>query len=303
MMTIEEKAKAYDEALERAIVAYKDTDRHIKATIERIFPDLKESEDERMMWEFNDWLCEEIECRTNDLRDEKDRRTLNMLCYVLTKVKDYLEKQKEHSMSAEEVLARAGLKPYKDGNKWCILVGDNIQEGICGFGDTIDEALYQFLMEILEMQKEQPTDEKTERVIKAARRVLNNWLDGTDCPDVSGDFAELEYAIRKYDGEEMQKEQKPERINITEMVAKYRVTDEYVEGEYKGKPVNCMIRAYEKGIRDTLLKVKEQKPAWSEEDEKIRKDLIYDIERLPMQGVLTHRPTSEYIAHLELKKL
>lgn len=47
---------------------------------------------------------------------------------------------------------------------------------------------------------------KSERVIKAARRVLNNWLDDTGCSDVSGDFVELEYAIRKYDGEEKQKE-------------------------------------------------------------------------------------------------
>ena len=58
-------------------------------------PELRESEDERMVREFNDYLCEEIECRTNDLRDEKDRRTLNMLCYVLGKVKDWLERQKE----------------------------------------------------------------------------------------------------------------------------------------------------------------------------------------------------------------
>ena len=68
-----------------------------------------------------------------------------------------------------------------------------------------------FLMDALaylEKQKEQSTDAKSERVIKAARRVLNNWLDGTDCPDVSGDFAELEYAIREYDGEEKQKDSK-----------------------------------------------------------------------------------------------
>ena len=64
--------------------------------------------------------------------------------------------------------------------------------------------------EWFEKQKEHPTDAKLERVIKAARRVLNNWLDGTDCPDVSGDFGELEYAIREYDGEEKQKESKPE---------------------------------------------------------------------------------------------
>jgi len=63
---------------------------------------IDESEDEKMLWEFNDYLCEEIECRTNDLRDEKDRRTLNMLCYILTKVKDWLEKQKE-SLPVQEV--------------------------------------------------------------------------------------------------------------------------------------------------------------------------------------------------------
>lgn len=47
-LSIEEKAKAYDEALKAAIIAHKDEDRHLKATLERIFPELKESEDERI---------------------------------------------------------------------------------------------------------------------------------------------------------------------------------------------------------------------------------------------------------------
>lgn len=31
------------------------------------------------------------------------------------------------------------LKPKvsRDGNQWCVLYGDNLQEGIAGFGDTI----------------------------------------------------------------------------------------------------------------------------------------------------------------------
>lgn len=41
-MTNEEKAKAYDEALKRASIAYKDEDRHLKATLEMIFPELNE---------------------------------------------------------------------------------------------------------------------------------------------------------------------------------------------------------------------------------------------------------------------
>ena len=47
-MTTEEKAKAYDEALKEAVIAHKDEDRHLKATLERIFPELKESDDERI---------------------------------------------------------------------------------------------------------------------------------------------------------------------------------------------------------------------------------------------------------------
>lgn len=47
-MTEKEKAKAYDEALKKASVAHKDEDRHLKATLERIFPELKESDDERI---------------------------------------------------------------------------------------------------------------------------------------------------------------------------------------------------------------------------------------------------------------
>lgn len=35
-------------------------------------------------------------------------------------------------------------KVFKDGDKWCALEGENIQEGICGFGDTPDAACRQF---------------------------------------------------------------------------------------------------------------------------------------------------------------
>ena len=37
-----------------------------------------------------------------------------------------------------------GLVPYKDGNQWCILYGDNLQVGIAGFGDTPIKAMYAF---------------------------------------------------------------------------------------------------------------------------------------------------------------
>lgn len=38
------------------------------------------------------------------------------------------------------------LKPrvFADGDQWCVLFGENIQEGIAGFGDTIHEAVLNF---------------------------------------------------------------------------------------------------------------------------------------------------------------
>lgn len=35
-------------------------------------------------------------------------------------------------------------KVYPDGDKWCALYGDNIQDGVCGFGDSPADATHDF---------------------------------------------------------------------------------------------------------------------------------------------------------------
>ena len=32
----------------------------------------------------------------------------------------------------------------KDGDKWCVLYGENLQEGVSGFGGRIHEAIFEF---------------------------------------------------------------------------------------------------------------------------------------------------------------
>lgn len=36
------------------------------------------------------------------------------------------------------------LIPFKDGNRWCVLLGKNIQDGISGFGETPMQAIRDF---------------------------------------------------------------------------------------------------------------------------------------------------------------
>jgi hypothetical protein len=132
--------KKYKEALERAKDFHSRLDDQFQKEVENIFPELCKMEEERM------------------------RRLLIQIVNITpatiavnnrSKLIAWLEKQGEQKCTAEEVLIKAGLKPYKDGNQWCILLGDNIQEGICGFGDTIDDALYAFLNDLIKSKKEQ----------------------------------------------------------------------------------------------------------------------------------------------------
>lgn len=39
-------------------------------------------------------------------------------------------------------------KVYKDGDKWCCLYGDNLQDGIAGFGQTPANAAHNFWLEL-----------------------------------------------------------------------------------------------------------------------------------------------------------
>ena len=54
-------------------------------------------------------------------------------------------------VSIQQVVAGYGepsvvYKPriFKDGDSWCCLLGENIQEGVCGFGDTPSLATQDF---------------------------------------------------------------------------------------------------------------------------------------------------------------
>jgi len=44
--------------------------------------------------------------------------------------------------------------PKKDGNEWCFLWGENIQEGICGFGETIICACIDFYENLSKLKEE-----------------------------------------------------------------------------------------------------------------------------------------------------
>jgi endogenous inhibitor of DNA gyrase (YacG/DUF329 family) len=56
------------------------------------------------------------------------------------------ENRRQEAKENNEInlIAKLGLIPFRDGNQWCFLLGKNIQEGICGFGDSPYLAMLDF---------------------------------------------------------------------------------------------------------------------------------------------------------------
>ena len=211
-MTIEEKAKAYDEALERAKKYHEEYWQvDAKDITETLFPQLRESEDERMLREFNDWLCDEIDFLTNELCDDKDRRTLEMLCYVLTNVKDWLGKRKEPT--TEELYAEAGTteKEYiANTMKMVRAMREKKQEQkpedkeitLTNFEEVLNTFLFDFANSPIEdCEPKEYTKKHSAEILKAAYAELNAQL--------KQDIFEAQQEGRREGYEAAKAEQKP----------------------------------------------------------------------------------------------
>ena len=61
-------------------------------------------------------------------------------------MRESAQNQISASVESQEynLVATLRLNPFKDGKGWCVLWGENIQEGICGFGDTPYKAILDF---------------------------------------------------------------------------------------------------------------------------------------------------------------
>ena len=143
----------YEKKLKEALNS-NNTSFNVKCWIRNHFPELTESEDDRIRkqlirivsshntpkWyglevsKVLAWLEKQGEhqnfrekIQVGDQVTRNEDGVLVNLSQLKRVAKPCEEKKGEQKPTAEEVLIKAGLKPYKDGNQWCILVGDNIQ--------------------------------------------------------------------------------------------------------------------------------------------------------------------------------
>jgi hypothetical protein len=75
------------------------------------------------------------------MNDAYQSMAANAICHAAEMVKAAWQE-----VAGEHMRPFYMLKPAmsKDGNQWCFLYGENLQEGVAGFGDTPAAAAYDF---------------------------------------------------------------------------------------------------------------------------------------------------------------
>lgn len=71
----------------------------------------------------------------------------HMLANAINHYQSIQHQEKMNLLVSEQELMYVknfGLKPYKDGDAWCVLLGDDIASGVSGFGETALKAIYDF---------------------------------------------------------------------------------------------------------------------------------------------------------------
>ena len=65
----------------------------------------------------------------------------NAICHAVSMIKASWSE-----VAYEQARPSVLFKPkiYRDGNQWCALLGDDLQSGVCGFGDSPAKAMWDF---------------------------------------------------------------------------------------------------------------------------------------------------------------
>lgn len=77
----------------------------------------------------------------SDLDDTHQMIIVNAACHAIAMNREN-EAYTQYCATRPHVILKA--KMSKDGNQWCCLYGENLQEGVAGFGDTPAKAAASF---------------------------------------------------------------------------------------------------------------------------------------------------------------
>ena len=284
--------KKYKDALANARQEYTTTENvERKQWLEELFPELQESEDERIRKEISgflktnnawnkewiDWL--EKQGKPQDKGEISDGyHTFNELYYYRMLYnaaffnmlpKEWVHKSKRHNDGEEcfgggwfivmANLPTGQISNHYELKDWDLFQIPEKEVADKWDGHTPQEAADRLHKYLLEKQSEQkPFDHEhatiTQKDDERIRKELINVFSNRGKYLIDQSFGDITVS-EALAWLKKQGEQKP-IISVAYMVSKYASTPEQGNKGF-GKPINCMVRAYRQGILDTLKKIKE----------------------------------------------
>lgn len=293
-MTDIEKAKAYDEALERAANLYAGVHKGCKEVIDNIFPELCESEDERVRKGLVDFVTVMKSAIENGRRELAIRKDDLRLCDSWLA---WLEKQKESSHVPET--CKENTDSFTDACKDVIVAIEKYLDWLTGYPDYAPKGKYSIrdmlnCLYILEKQKEQKPEQYflCDTIKDKIRSYISNHFTADEVvkTDVRSIVKAMEEGVRL--GKE---EQKPAEWGEEDLQHKSWILEHLADGERKMPEYAEDFRAAYKWLKSLRPQPKQE---WNEEDEKVVKSIINYLSYDGTQAILTEE-IDEWIAWLK----
>ena len=75
------------------------------------------------------------------INDQDSNMAANAICHAALMVQETFQQ-----VAYEQMRPAVIFKPrlFPDGDQWCALLGEDLQVGVCGFGDSPADAMYAF---------------------------------------------------------------------------------------------------------------------------------------------------------------
>ncbi len=105
----------------------------------------------------------------------------NAICHSVLMVQESWQAA-AYDQSRPSVLFKPKL--YRDGDQWCALLGDDLQSGVCGFGESPAKAMWDFDKSWNTDVATHPTPDNTE-LLRQALEALHYCFGATDHEDKS----------------------------------------------------------------------------------------------------------------------
>ena len=112
-------------------------------------------------------MCAPMLTSREDTGNKGRKNKMEMPLHLHEQAGDIVMSEMTAALRRSKWVVILNLKPFMDGNMYCFLWGENLQDGVAGFGKSVEDAINDFEKNMITQEGVWKDEEKKERALIA----------------------------------------------------------------------------------------------------------------------------------------